>query len=174
MPGVEIPGVEIPPEVAAPRLRGSTGRSKPSTESKPSLLTRLRTKLRSRQLDRALAAGASPSESGELSLRAEQLATANRRLANAIEHLILRSELDPRFDFPQSPLRRTPFNRANIRANRASLDDLADALRGSGPLPVRGLAMASALVHDRAGPLYVSDSVEQVEGVVRETVSALS
>jgi hypothetical protein len=173
MPGVEIPGVKMPTETAAPRLRGSTG-SKPSTESKPSLLTRLRTRLSSRQLDRALAAGASPSESDELSLRAEQLVAANGRLANAIEHLLLRSELDPRFDVPQSPLSRTPFNRANIRANRASLDRLADALRDPGSRPVRGLAMASALIHDKAGPLYVNDSVEQVKGVVEESISALS
>jgi hypothetical protein len=173
MPGVEIPGVKMPTETAAPRLRGSTG-SKPSTESKPSLLTRLRTRLSSRQLDRALAAGASPSESDELSLRAEQLVAANGRLANAIEHLLLRSELDPRFDVPQSPLSRTPFNRANLRANRASLDRLADALRDPGSRPVRGLAMASALIHDKAGPLYVNDSVEQVKGVVEESISALS
>jgi hypothetical protein len=34
--------------------------------------------------------------------------------------------------------------------------------------------MASALIHDKAGPLYVNDSVEQVKGVVEETISALS
>jgi hypothetical protein len=158
---------------ASPRWRASMG-SKPSTGSKPSLLTRLRTKLRSRQLDRALAAGASPSESDELSLRAKQLVTANGRLANAIEHLILRSELDPRFDVPQSPLSRTPFNRANVRANRASLDRLADALRDPGSRRIRGLAIASTLVKDKAGPLYVNDSVEQVEGVVREAIAALN
>jgi hypothetical protein len=147
---------------------------KPSMESKPSLLTWLRTKLRSRQLDRALAAGASPRESDELSLRAKQLVTANGRLANAIKHLILRSELDPRFDVPQSPLSRTPFNRANIRASRASLDRLADALLDPGSRPIRGLALASVLVKDKAGPLYVNDSVEQVEGVVREAIAALN
>jgi hypothetical protein len=107
-------------------------------------------------------------------LRAKQLVTANGRLANAIEHLLLRSQLDPRFDVPQSPLSRTPFNRANIRANRASLTRLADALRDPSSRPVRGLAMASALIHDKAGPLYVNDSVEQVKGVVEETISALS
>ena len=159
----------MPSEIAAPRLQTST-----SKESKPSLLTRLRTKLRSRHLDRALAAGASPSESDELSLRAKQLATANGRLANAIEHLILRSELDPRFDVPQSPLMRTPFNRANIRANRASVRRLADVLRDPKSRSVRGLAMASVLVKDKGGPLYVNDSVEQVKGVVRETISALN
>jgi hypothetical protein len=162
----------MPSAISAPSWRASTG-SKRSTGLKPSLLTRLRTKLRSRQLDRALAAGA-PSESEELSLRAKQLVTANGRLANAIEHLILRSELDPRFDVPQSPLSRTPFNHANIRANRKSLDRLADALRDPGSRPVRGLAMASALVKDKGGPLYVNDSVEQVKGVVRATISALN
>jgi hypothetical protein len=162
----------MPSAISAPSWRASTG-SKRSTGLKPSLLTRLRTKLRSRQLDRALAAGA-PSESEELSLRAKQLVTANGRLANAIEHLILRSELDPRFDVPQSPLSRTPFNHANIRANRKSLDRLADALRDPGSRPVRSLAMASALVKDKGGPLYVNDSVEQVKGVVRATISALN
>jgi hypothetical protein len=107
-------------------------------------------------------------------LRAKQLVAAKGRLANAIEHLLLRSQLDPRFDVPQSPLSRTPFNRANIRANRASLDRLADALRDPSSRQVRGLAMASALIHDKAGPLYVNDSVEQVKGVVEETISALS
>jgi hypothetical protein len=158
---------------ASPRWRAPTG-SMPSTGSKPSLLTRLRTKLRSRQLDRALATGASPSESDELSLRAKQLITSNGRIANSIEHLILRSELDPRFDVPQSPLSRTPFNHANIRANRKSLDRLADALRDPGSRPIRGLAMASALVKDKGGPLYVNDSVEQLEGVVRAAISALN
>jgi hypothetical protein len=80
----------------------------------------------------------------------------------------------PRFDVPQSPLSRTPFNHANIRANRKSLDHLADALRDPGPRPIRGLAMASALVKDKGGPLYVNDSVEQVKGVVRATISALN
>jgi len=107
-------------------------------------------------------------------LRAKQLDAASRRLANAIEHLILRSELDPRFDVPQSPLSRTPFNRPNVRANRASLDRLADALRDPGSRPIRGLAIASTLVKDKAGPLYVNDSVEQVEGVVREAIAALN
>ena len=91
-------GVEMPSEIAAPRLQASA-----SAESKPSLLTRLRTKLRSRQLDRALAAGASPSESDELSLRAKQLGAANGRLANAIEHLILRSELARALMSPSPP-----------------------------------------------------------------------
>jgi hypothetical protein len=163
----------MPPATSAPSWRTSMG-SKPSTESKRSLLTRLRTKLKSRQLDRALAAGASPSESDELSLRAQQLVTANRRLANAIEHLILRSDLDPRFDVPQSPISRTPFNRADVRANRASLHRLADALRDPGERPVRGLAMASTLLKDKGGPLYVSDSVEQVAGVVREAIAELN
>jgi hypothetical protein len=158
---------------ASPRWRTPTG-TMPLTESKPSLLTRLRTKLRSRQLDRTLATGTSPSESDELRLRAKQLVSSNGRIANSIERLILRSELDPRFDVSQSPLSRTPFNHANIRANRKSLDDLADALREPGSRPVRGLAMASALVKDRGGPLYVNDSVEQVKGVVRATISALN
>ena len=158
---------------APPRWRASTD-SKPSTGPKPSLLTRLRTKLRSRQLDRALAAGAAPSESDELSLRARQLLTSNARLANSIERLILRSELDPRFDLPQSPLSRTPFNYASIRANRAVLNHLIDALRDPGSRPVRGLAMASTLVKDKGCPLYVNDGVEQVKGVVEATISALN
>jgi hypothetical protein len=142
--------------------------------SKPSLLTWLRTKLRSRQLDRALAAGAAPTESDELSLRATQLAAANGRLANKIDLLVLRSELDPRFDVMHTPLSRIPFKREQVRANRRQLDRLAELLRDPRAKPIRGLAMASALVKDRDGPLYVPDSVEQLGGVVEATITALN
>lgn len=142
--------------------------------SKPSLLTRLRTKLRSLELDRALAVGATPSESDELSLRAEQLAAASGRLANKIDHLILRSELDPRFDVTNTPFSRIPFNRGHVRANRRELDRLAELLREPGTKPVRGLAMASALVKDRAGPLYWPKDVDHLQGVVEATISALN
>ena len=158
---------------ASPRLRASAG-SKPSRGLKPSLLTRLRTKLRSRQLDRALAAGAAPSESDELNLRAKQLVTANPRLAKAIEQLIIRSELGPRFHATQTPISRTPFNHANIRANRASLDRLAHALRDPRQRSIRGLAMASRLVKNKGGPLYAYDSVEDVKGAVRAAIAALN
>jgi hypothetical protein len=36
------------------------------------------------------------------------------------------------------------------------------------------MAMASALVKDKGGPLYVNDGVEQVKGVVEATISALN
>jgi hypothetical protein len=110
------------------------------------------TRRRAHHLDTRLAGGADPLQSDELSLRVGHLASARTRsrLASALRAAVELADMqyDP-FRLP-----RPTVQRAEIRANRQLLGELADCLSAGGPLGVEGLAMASLLVNDRASPLH--------------------
>ena len=111
-----------------------------------------RTRRRAHELDAQLAGGADPFQSNELSLRVGQLASVptRARLATSLRGAVRLADMqyDP-FGMPR-PL----ISRGAIRANRGLLLELARCLSAGGPVGVQGLAMASLLVHDGAGPLY--------------------
>jgi hypothetical protein len=111
---------------------------------------------RAYDLDRELAAGANPMQSDELSLRVGQLGSARTRGRLTYG---LRRAVDVA-DRPSDPLRTPPhaIRRAEIRANKELLLELAAGLRRSGPLGVEGLAMASLLVGEAPSPLYHKDA----------------
>jgi hypothetical protein len=107
---------------------------------------------RAHALDDQLARGADPMGSNELSLRVGQLSSerSRRRLVCALRGAV---ELADR---PCDPLRmRAPLiRRAEVRANRALLLELAERLKAGGPLGVEGLARTSLLVGDGLSPLF--------------------
>jgi hypothetical protein len=105
---------------------------------------------RAADLDRRLADGADPMESDELSLRVGRLGSAahRTRIATALRRAVQIA------DGHHAPLVTTRLRRPEIHENEELLLAIADRLRDGEPLGVRGLAMTSRLVSDRAGPLY--------------------
>ena len=112
-------------------------------------LLRARTALHHARLDAALAAGADPTESRELSLRAGQLTGRKRRLglAASLEHAGEAAER-PRGGAA------VPVHRPAVREARAELLSLARELVERPHLSPRGVALTSALLSDGTGPLY--------------------
>jgi hypothetical protein len=107
---------------------------------------------RAHELDRRLARGADPMESNELSLRVGQLSSerSRRRFVCALRGAV---ELADR---PFDPLRMGAplIRRAEVRANREVLLELAERLAAGGPLGVEGMAITSLLVGNGASPLF--------------------
>jgi hypothetical protein len=112
---------------------------------------RLLVRMRSTELDRALASGASPDSSAALSLRAHQLIgwTVRRRLAREIRSLVVRAER------PIHPMQSTaPMCRHKIVDARDALHQLADQLVSPGPVDARGVAQLKRLLRDGNGPIF--------------------
>jgi hypothetical protein len=107
---------------------------------------------RAHELDDQLAGGADPMASNELSLRVGQLSSARSRRRFVCA---LRGAVDLA-DRPFDPLRMGAplIRRAEVRANRELLLELAERLRAGGPLGVEGLASTSLLVGDGLSPLF--------------------
>ena len=137
----------------------------PSAENWPCLGLRIRVRWNAPALDSALADGADPRASDELTLRAEQLASHKKRekIAKAIDRLL---DLVERDSAAQLATTRVPFRRDRIEARRPQLIELAARLRSKGPHPSKGLALANLLVEDRDSPLLVHDRPDQLERTV--------
>lgn len=108
-------------------------------------------------------------QSDELSLRVGQLGSARTRarLAAALRGLV---ELADRLN---DPLRARPIRRTEIRANRALLGELAQALCSPRPLGVEGLAMISLLIDDTKSPLYHAHAGGSLKVTAFEALIAL-
>jgi hypothetical protein len=130
------------------------------------------------ELDWALAAGAHPTQSEELLLRAEQLLQTKRRrrLAKSIDRLVRlvdqgsTKKLRIRSDGGR---RRVPIRTKKIWAARPLLVELAERLREDQRPPLRGVAMASALLADGTGPLYDADRSRRLQRAAQATLSLL-
>jgi hypothetical protein len=111
---------------------------------------------RAHALDAQLVRGADPMQSNELSLRVGQLSSerSRRRFVCALRGAVQLA------DSPSDPLRMGPplIRRAEVRANRELLLELADRLEAGGPLGVEGLATTSLLVGDCLSPLFCKGS----------------
>ena len=147
------------------RVRGSGA-------ARPGLALRLRVRWNALALDSALAGGADPGASDELTLRAQQLAQPKtaEEMARSIGHLL---ELVDRSSAAQLAVTRMPFGIDQVQAVRPRLVKLAERLRAKGSHPVRGLAMANLLLEDGGGPLYVHDTLDGLERAVGATLSAI-
>jgi hypothetical protein len=132
----------------------------PQALFEPTLITRLRARVRRLELDHALAEGADPSSSPLLAARAAQLVRrANRqRLAAALEDLALTSEQS------RAAFRVTPRRQAT-GANRGKLVELAAILRKGTPLYARGIAILELVLIDGTGPAYTD---ARGEGLARQ------
>ena len=104
-----------------------------------------------RRLDQELAAGTVIGDSTDRALRAEQLADprARRRLAAALRQIVDET-LDPRTGM----LAVVPPARTAVLPWSEGLLGLAERIERPGPLAAQGLARATLLLSDGAGPLY--------------------
>jgi hypothetical protein len=112
---------------------------------------RLSARLRSHQLDEALARGMPPESAAPLALRARRLTALSRR--RAIARGLRRVIRDTCRGGPPSRARISP-RRAQVIGAADKLTELADALATPGPVPARGVAQAFLLLTDGTGPLY--------------------
>ncbi len=115
--------------------------------------------LRSPQLDRSLAAGASSESTAPLALRAWRLTALphRRSIARAYRGIVR----DARDGACPSYVRVTPC-RSRVTAATDELTRLADALTQPGPVAARGAAQALLLLTDGTGPLYNPTSGESL------------
>src|SRR5262245_24139198 len=115
------------------------------------VLTRLKAWVEPLQLDRQLAAGRDEHASPELERRAEVLrrARVRRGLADGLEHVVIEAESLP-FEHGAA----IPVQRDEVRTAEHDLLRLVRALRSAPPPPVRGIAEASLLLTDGAGPVF--------------------
>jgi hypothetical protein len=134
------------------------------------LPTRLLARLRSHDLDRRLAAGASPDSEALLSLRARELegAAVRRRLATGYR---LRLSASRRSPHPAE--RKIPLARAEIRRCGALVEELAALLESATPADPRGVARASLLLTEGDSPLYDRVRSATLETTLREAIEAL-
>jgi hypothetical protein len=139
---------------------------------RPSLRLRFRTWWKSSDLDAQLAEGVDPTQSPELTLRAQELATPRMRaeLAFRVSRAV---ELADRGFEPGAITTRIPIRRTRVRACRLWLLQIVQRLRADRPLAVRGLAMTALLLEDGRGPLYADGPQGELEKTVRTTLVAL-
>jgi hypothetical protein len=132
----------------------------PQALFEPTLVTRLRARLRRLELDHALAEGADPSSSPLLAARAAQLVApgARHRLAAALERFVLTA------DAPPTRVRVRP-RRPAMDANRFRMLELAGTLRAGGLLYARGIAILELVLIDGTGPAYTD---ARGEGLARQ------
>jgi hypothetical protein len=135
-------------------------------------LVRARVFLGHLRLDRALAGGADPSASADLTLRAAQLQQprARERVARGMERLLAIAFDDPRRHLGPAGL---PFRHQRVRPNVERFEALASRLRAPGPHPVKALAMASNLLEDGRGELYANNTPGDLGRALDATLAAL-
>jgi hypothetical protein len=138
----------------------------------PGLLLRMRVWFKGFELNAALAGGADPAQSPELTLRAQQLAARKKRnqLAKAINDLI---EIADRHSRATLVTPYAPFRPKQIQANRSLLLELARQLRGYKPAALRGLALTALMIEDGRGPLTTDSDPATLERAVRAALAAL-
>ena len=137
------------------------------------LALRVRVRWSAPRLDAMLARGIDPVSSDELTLRAEQLSSAEKRaeLARSIRGLLRLS--DGRYG-AQLPMTRAPVATQRVAANRRPLLHLRARILGEGPHSPRGLALVSRLLEDQQSPLYSHElSENRLEPAIRDALFAL-
>jgi hypothetical protein len=142
----------------------------PKLGKRPALRTRLRTAWSAAELDEALASGADPLASDELTLRASQLVRPEKRaeLAQSLE-LVVR-QVTSGGPSPSGP---TILRREPVARNRRALLVLAWRLRRDGLHCLRGLAMAERLIKYGDSPLYMALEPLELAHRVEEVQAAL-
>jgi hypothetical protein len=137
-------------------------------EAEMDLRERLSLRLQSRQLDRALAAGASASDSPQLARRAAALVRADTRteLAASLRRLA-------RGDGRISLGKQVGAPPAQTDEARADLELLADRLLEPGPVATRGVALTQELLTDGAGPLFWTESAGDLGARLHAVLEAL-
>jgi hypothetical protein len=117
----------------------------------PTIAENIRLLLNAARLDADLAAGTAPEASPLHAARARRLVTPRIRHTSAAnwEHLLLTSREPTRGLSGRAPIRRERVKRAEPEIRK-----LITALRATGPVPSRGVAIATNLLTDGRGPIY--------------------
>jgi hypothetical protein len=134
----------------------------------PGLAARVQARVRHRLLDHELADGANPAECPAWAARAAELTSraSRERAADEVEGLIHFAEQPHRVKLGPHP--------AAARANRRRLEELAELLRGDGPLYARGLAHLQVTLSDGAGPVYTDRSGRALQRELHRVHAALT
>jgi hypothetical protein len=108
-------------------------------------------RLKAGRLDADLAAGCSPESTPRHESRARHLVDPQTRhaLAASWEHLLAVTARRTRGLSGRVPLQRERVHRAE-----PEIREMIAALRTTGPMPVRGVAIATTLLTDGCGPVY--------------------
>jgi hypothetical protein len=136
-----------------------------------SLRVRLRTAWKAPELDEALANGADPLASPELTLKASQLVHPGKRveLAHALELVVKQVASGGPSPLPgPTILRRQP-----VAGNLSELRALARRLRADGLHCLPGLALADRLIHYGDSPLYIALGPLELKHRIEEILAAL-
>ena len=154
----------------APRLR-RPAKDEPA-KVRPSLALRVRVRWNAARLDAALADGADPGASKDLALRSQQLVDPKHRarLAGSIERLLALTE---RGGVPQLSSSRAPFQPDLVEGSRPQLRELGERLEAADSPPIKGVAMATLMVEDGTGALYVHEPADPLRPAVQSVLAAL-
>lgn len=122
------------------------------------------------QFDRQLAAGRSPESARLLAARAQDLVSpaSRRELADNWEHL-----LDWAKQAPAPTMGRMALNRDRIVAAEPEVREIAACLRTPLPVAATGVAAASVLLTDGAGPVYNRRARPGLRDALRLTIAEL-
>lgn len=134
------------------------------------LRLRLNVRWRRQSLTRALADGADPDASEELTHVARELIgmRMRQRLAAGVDRM-LRSATEPVVPWSAT----VPLNRREIVDAHDELSDLADRLRASEPVPVHAVARIALLLTEGSSPLYDRFATRSVWDLARTARLAL-
>jgi hypothetical protein len=117
-------------------------------------------------LDPGFAPGTGTPEPGGMATA--DLLLACRRLAEALEHAIVRAER-PQRAFTAA----VPISPEAVRDAQGALLDLAERLRAPRPVDADGMRLARALLIDGAGPLYVTTRPGELRQAALRALGAL-
>jgi hypothetical protein len=129
------------------------------------------THLLSHSLDGELAAGQPPEDRWLRAVRANVLAApaTRRELAVNWRRLVARTRMTHSMTLGPVLARGVQTAEAN-----ELVDQLADRLSATAPVPVRGVALALGLLTDGAGPVYRPQSPEHALAALAEVIRALT
>jgi hypothetical protein len=121
----------------------------------PTFRARLLTRWRAGVLDAQLATGQPPEGDRLRALRATALVApeSRRQLAACWQRVLERAA-----HVPELIDSRVPLQRSDVLAAAGDIREMVAALRAAGPVPARGVAIASSLLSDGLSPLYNSRS----------------
>ena len=128
------------------------------------------------QLDRELAAGASPESNARLAARAAQLTSmkTRRNLAASIRRILATAGDPATVTVITARPARFPLARARIRQSAGPLAVLTGSLAAPGPVRAQGVAMVSQLLADGTGPLYRQASADDLGDLIDKATRALT
>jgi hypothetical protein len=123
------------------------------------------------RLDADLAAGMPPETSPRHAARARRIVAPRIRhaLASDWEHLLLVSHTARR-----GPSGRVPIRRERLHRAEPEIRELIQALRANGPVPARGVAIATNLLTDGRGPIYNRKAPDDLTATVMRAVEHLN